>query len=113
MARDTGRISLAQFQAPVAGTLRTRDSVSVVSGWNIVGSISTPVDTNTIASVPPGLLASSWFGYSGGYIAVTQLVPGKGYWVKSDAAGKFVLANPLVAKPAQVPGVELFPSGEL
>jgi len=33
---------------------------------------------------------------------VTQLVPGKGYWLKSSAAGKFVLANPLVAGPAKV-----------
>jgi hypothetical protein len=78
----------------ITGTPRTRDSISVVAGWNIVGTISNPVDTNTIVSVPPGLRASSWFGYSGGYSAVTQLVPGEGYWVKSNGAGKFVLANP-------------------
>ncbi len=93
----------------ITGTSRTRDSVSVAAGWNIVGSISNTVDTNTIVSVPPGLRASNWFGYSAGYIAVTQLVPGKGYWVKSSAVGKFVLANPLSAKPTQVQasGVEV------
>ncbi len=95
---------------PITGTLRTRDSVSVVTGWNIVGSISNTVDTSTIVSVPAGLRVSNWFGYSAGYTAVTQLVPGKGYWVKSAApGGKFVLANPLVAKPAQTrtPEVEI------
>ncbi len=97
------------ISAPITGTLRTRDSVSVVSGWNIVGSISNTVDTNTIVSVPPGLRSSNWFGYTAGYIAVTQLVPGKGYWVKSTGTGKFVLANPLVAKPieGQTSGVEV------
>jgi hypothetical protein len=60
------------------------------------------VDTSTIVSVPPGLRASNWFGYSSGYTPVTQLVPGKGYWLKSSAAGKFVLANPLVSGPAKV-----------
>jgi hypothetical protein len=78
----------------ITGAPRTRDSISVVAGWNIVGTISNPVDTNTIVSVPSGLRASNWFGYSGGYSAVTQLVPGEGYWVKSNGAGKFVLANP-------------------
>jgi hypothetical protein len=85
----------------ITGTPRTRDSISVVTGWNIVGSISNTVDTSTIVSVPPGLRASQWFGYAGGYIPVTQLIPGKGYWLKSSAAGKFVLANPLVSGPAK------------
>jgi hypothetical protein len=33
---------------------------------------------------------------------VTQLTPGQAYWVRSNAAGVFVLANPLVAGPAKV-----------
>jgi hypothetical protein len=41
----------------ITGTPRTRDSISVVAGWNIVGSISNTVDTSTIVSVPPGLRA--------------------------------------------------------
>ena len=31
------------------------------------------------------------------YSPVTQLTPGMGYWVKSNGAGKLVLANPLLA----------------
>ncbi len=97
----------ASISNPVTGTPRTRDSVSVVAGWNIVGSISNTVDTNTIVSVPPGLRASNWFGYTAGYTAVTQLVPGKGYWVKSTGAGKFVLANPLARPAGQGSGTTL------
>jgi hypothetical protein len=96
-----GKFPFAEMDT-IRGTVRSRDSVSVVAGWNMVGSISRTVDTSTIVSVPPGLRSSNWFGYTSGYTAVTQIVPGKGYWVKSNGAGKFVLANPLVAGPAKV-----------
>jgi photosystem II stability/assembly factor-like uncharacterized protein len=88
----------------VTGTPRTRDSMSVAAGWNIVGSISNTVDTNTIVSVPAGLKASNWFGYSGGYTPVTQIISGKGYWIKSTGTGKFVMANPPAGAPAKESG---------
>ncbi len=78
----------------VRGGMRTYDSVTVAAGWNIVGSISYTVDTSTIVSVPPGLRASKWFGYSNGYTTATHLIPGKGYLVRSSGAGKFYLGNP-------------------
>jgi hypothetical protein len=92
---------------PITGAPRTWDSISVVAGWNIVGSISNPVDTSTITSMPLGLRASSWFGYSGGYNPVTQLTPGLGYWVKANGNGKFVFASPItgVLKVAGSSGV--------
>ena len=94
----------------ICGTAVTRDSMSVVAGWNMVGSISNPVDTNTIVSVPLGLRSSNWFGYSFGYSPVTQLIPGKGYWVKANGVGKFVLANPPLGgaeKPQSASGLTL------
>jgi len=79
----------------ITGTPRTVDSIDVFDGWNMVGTISNPVDTATVVSVPPGLRASDWYGFSGGYSAVSQLLPGKAYWVKSNGAGKFVFTSGL------------------
>jgi hypothetical protein len=88
--------------ANIAGTPRTLDSVAVSAGWNMVGSISSTVDTSSIVSVPPGIILPGWFGYGvGGYNAVTQIVPGKGYWVKANASGRVVLA----AGPAPKAGI--------
>ncbi len=86
----------------ITGTSLTRDTLNVVNGWNMVGSISNPVDTSTIISIPPGLRASNWFGYAAGYSPVTQLTPGKGFWIKANGAGKFVIANPPLSGPAKV-----------
>jgi hypothetical protein len=82
------------------GQLIPVDTIDVYAGWNMVGTISNPVDTNTIVSIPPGLRGSSWYGYGvTGYVPVTQLIPGQGYWVRANSAGQFVLANPLLARP--------------
>jgi photosystem II stability/assembly factor-like uncharacterized protein len=76
------------------GTPLVLDSISVVAGWNIVGTIGSTIDTSTIVSIPPGLKTSNWFGYSAGYTPVAQIVPGKGYWVKASGAGTFIMTAP-------------------
>ena len=96
----------------ITGTARTRDTLNVVDGWNLVGSITNPVDTSTVVSIPPGLRASSWFGYSGGYSPVTQLTPGKGHWVKANGTGTFVIASPPLGGTAK-PGASGGDAGAL
>jgi hypothetical protein len=94
---------------PITGTARMHDSISVVAGWNIVGTISHPVETSAIIEVPPGLRASQWFGYSSGYTPVTQLVPGKAYWIKASTAGWFVLPDLPLSGPStsRVSGIKV------
>jgi hypothetical protein len=92
----------------ITGIPRTSDSISVSAGWNMVGTISSPVDTATIVSVPAGLRASEWFGYSGGYSPAAQLTPGKAYWVKSNGVGKFVLTSAPLNAISEAPGRQGF-----
>src|SRR5262249_37449515 len=42
---------------------------------------------------PPGLLSSSVFDYEGSYIAVNEILPGKGYWAKMSGAGKIIMSQ--------------------
>lgn len=79
-----------------------RDTLNVLSGWNMVGTISNPVDTGTIVSVPPSLRGSLWYGYNGAYFVAPLLIPGQAYWVKANSAGQFVLAQALLARVANV-----------
>jgi hypothetical protein len=79
------------------GTIRLRDSISVQAGWNVVGSISRTIDTNTIVTIPAGNKVSNWYAYNGGYTLAIQILPARGYWVKVNGAGKFVFANPAAA----------------
>lgn len=73
----------------IAGGVRESAEIDVLAGWNIVGSLSGPVDTGSISSTPPGLRASNWYGYNAGLTTVATLEPGMGYWVKSRGPGQF------------------------
>lgn len=78
------------------------DSIPVAAGWNMIGSLSTSVDTSTIVEVPSGIVSSQYFGYNAGYTASSTIQPGKAYWVKASAAGTLVLGS-VLARPAAAP----------
>ncbi|MFN0157311.1 MAG: FlgD immunoglobulin-like domain containing protein [Bacteroidota bacterium] len=73
-----------------SGAPRTSDSVNVVAGWNLLGSISVPVDTGDVTTNPPGIQASAIFGYPYSPLP-SAVMPGKGYWMKANAPGKVYL----------------------
>ena len=61
--------------------------------WNIIGSISTALDTSEVTYSPNGIRNSNFFKYSGGYVLTGTLEPGQGYYVKSSQAGFFILKS--------------------
>jgi photosystem II stability/assembly factor-like uncharacterized protein len=69
------------------------DTISVKPGWNIVGSISSPVQVATITSIPGGIVTSNFFRYNGTYLSVDTISPGYGYWVKVNQEGRLILSS--------------------
>ncbi|TLY31539.1 MAG: T9SS type A sorting domain-containing protein [Ignavibacteria bacterium] len=81
----------------MVGNDRSTDTFIVAAGWNMVGSTTRPVAASSITSDPPGLLTSHFFGYRGGYNSSDSLMPGEGYWVKSQDAGVLILSSSVTA----------------
>lgn len=79
--------------ATVSGSIIAAETVNVVAGWNLIGSISTPVETVNITSVPGGIIVSEFFGYDNGYNGVDTIQPGKAFWVKVSTAGELILST--------------------
>jgi photosystem II stability/assembly factor-like uncharacterized protein len=76
----------------VTGDARNEDTIDVIQGWNIIGSISDPVAVGSIIQIPSGIVISPYFGYgSTGYTPATMIEPMKGYWVKVNQSGQLVL----------------------
>lgn len=75
----------------LTGEERTRDTIDVFEGWNLIGSISRPLSVESIETIPEGLISSGAFGYGGSYARVDSVLPGRGYWIKIGGAGKIVL----------------------
>lgn len=67
------------------------DTFDVQEGWNLIGSVGGSVSMDSIVEVPPGIVTSRYFGYLETYVPETTIEPGRGYWVKSNAAGKLIL----------------------
>jgi|GEM_PF-1794354 len=72
-------------------TAMTSDTIDVVKGWNLVGTISFPVDVSRIISNSPTMIRSPFYGYKHGYLIVTILEPGHGYWLFVNEDGKLIL----------------------
>ncbi len=77
----------------MTGLPRRSDSISVRAGWNIIGSISAPVATSTISSIPGGIVTSQFFGYDGAYDSADTIQPGRAYWVKVNQNGQLILSS--------------------
>ncbi|MBI3194442.1 MAG: T9SS type A sorting domain-containing protein, partial [Ignavibacteriae bacterium] len=93
------------------GYLLLKDTIDVTSGWNIVGSLSYPVDVSTITSNPPGLVTSEFVGFENGYVSSDSIQPGKAYWVKVSGNGQLILStNPLLNASNRI---RIVPTSEL
>ncbi len=96
----------------MTGFLRDCDTIEVSQGWNMVGSISSPVEVSNIVSLTPGLVLSSFFEYANGYSAITTIQPAKGYWVRANVNGRFILSS-VVSNQSAVNRITITPSSEL
>jgi hypothetical protein len=78
----------------LAGAPRRSDTIDVVPGWNMIGSVSRSIPVSDVSSIPPGMVTSHFFTYQGSYAVAGSIEPGKGYWVKAGENGKLVLSSP-------------------
>ncbi len=67
------------------------DTIAVAAGWNMIGTITTPVATSSIIQQPPNNVVSSYFGFGAAYAPTSTLEPARGYWVKTNAAGSLIM----------------------
>lgn len=77
----------------ITGTFLTNNTISLNQGWNLIGPFSTKVPVSSITTVPPGIIQLPIYVYNGSYIAADSLIPGKGYWVKTNTSGT-IFFNP-------------------
>jgi choice-of-anchor B domain-containing protein len=77
----------------ITGNPATLDSIEMRAGWNLIGSIGSPIPVDDIIQIPAGIVQSSFFGYQGMYSASDTVSPGKAYWVKVGQNGRLVMSS--------------------
>ena len=75
----------------IKGGERTLDTLALTAGWNMIGSISAAVSVGSITTIPPTIITSNFFEYTGSYIVADSIKPGKAYWVYALEPGSLIL----------------------
>ncbi len=84
----------------IIGTPDSTDTIAVQSRWNLIGPNSFIAPVSSISTDPGGILMTGFFAYDDtGYVNADSLIPGRGYWVKTNSAGTLQLNV-----PSNVPG---------
>jgi hypothetical protein len=78
----------------LSGRAINADTINVIDGWNLIGSLAYPISTSSIIEVPASIITSPFFDFSVSYNEATILQPGKGYWVKVNHGGVLILSTP-------------------
>ncbi len=60
----------------------------IYRGWNLIGAAIDTIAVSDIDILPSGGIVGDIFGWDGaGYVAVSELIPGNGYWLLSNNEG--------------------------
>ncbi|MBI3194263.1 MAG: choice-of-anchor D domain-containing protein, partial [Ignavibacteriae bacterium] len=94
------------------GYLRRRDTIVVKAGWNLLGTLSSPLSVDDVMTEPPGILTSNFFGYTVGYTFTDSLRTSKGYWVKVSQEGILILNFQTTGFEMRSNGVMEYPEDE-
>jgi len=95
----------------VSGKYVGVETLAVSPGWNLIGSLSTPVPSGNIGTMTESLTVTNLFGYSGVYVRRDTIQPGKGYWLKANRAGRIIISS--IGLPASVRKLQILPTDEL
>ncbi len=90
----------------------TVDTISIIEGWNMIGSITSPVPVAGITSIPGGISTSEFFYYNGRYTVSDTIQPGAGYWVKVSEDCQIILSSELQSDRS-ISRIRLIPDHEL
>ena len=94
----------------VCGSDRTECVLDLSEGWNLIGGPNCNLSVSDI--IDPGniIIPGTIYGYSGGYFNATSIDAGKGYWLKTNAAGTVTLN---CFSPSNLNGPKLLISSEV
>ena len=66
-------------------------TVSLSSGWNLIGGITLPIAFENIEDPGGIIVPGSLYGFSGTYGGSGALFPGVAYWIRANADGDVTL----------------------
>jgi len=66
-------------------------TIQLIEGWNLISGVSTPVNTETIVDTGELIISNSIYTFDVAYDTTNVLMPGLGYWLRSNGDGVITL----------------------
>ena len=92
----------------IYGTAVLSDTISLVKGWNMVGTLTEPIPVSSVITEGEGVILTGFYSYDGGYNVSDSLIPGRGYWIKVSDTAKLILSQGSIANSIDVPTTKQF-----
>lgn len=71
----------------ITGTHLDELTLTLSEGWNLISGLNQITNVNNIIDLDNVVIPGTIFGYMDGYENVSQLIPGKSYWVRANQSG--------------------------
>ena len=77
----------------ITGGEITSLTMSMNEGWNLISGISSTIALENILDPWEIIIDGTLFGYNGSYLYSENLVPGEGYWLRTNDEGDITLSS--------------------
>jgi hypothetical protein len=81
------------FDYRMVGKAILADTMPLVAGWNLIGSVNDTIPVEDLSTNPPGMIRSVFYGYSGGLSVAQEIFAAHGYWVLASGEGEIILSG--------------------
>jgi len=62
-------------------------------GWNLISGLSEDVSISSVSDPNGIIVPGTLYGYNGGYLGTDLIVPGNGYWIRTNSSGIIILTS--------------------
>ena len=68
-------------------------TISLNEGWNLISGLSEDVSISSVSDPNGIIVPGTLYGYNGGYLGTDLIVPGNGYWIRTNSSGIIILTS--------------------
>ena len=77
----------------ITGTPTNELTISLNEGWNLISGLSEDVSISSVSDPNGIIVPGTLYGYNGGYLGTDLIVPGNGYWIRTNSSGSIILIS--------------------
>ena len=77
----------------IDGTPINELTISLNEGWNLISGLSEDVSISSVSDPNGIIVPGTLYGYNGGYLGTDLIVPGNGYWIRTNSSGSIILTS--------------------